>query len=954
MQRVKKSLQISSTLVFLLIILVIVITQTVTVQAIITTATIPNKLWERDLDNSVQSLTWSPDGSKLAVCFGDKVLVLSKNGFGLWKRDLDDTVNSIAWSPDGSKLAVGGDFKKVFVFSINGKEIWEQSTGDPVKSVIWSPDGSKLAVSVDWYNDGWHGRVIVFSSDGSKLWESQNLDSELFDLSWSPNGTMIAVATRSSIIIFDKNGNSIWERDLAPGDSNNRVNSISWSPKGDLLAVSVKSNVIIFDKNGNEIHEIKNIWGHPDSLLWSPQGDRIAVSTSWAGEPPWGKVIVFSSNGSKLWEQGLGIYPNSLVWSPDGDKLAVGTSWTSYSNNYSNIIIFSNNGEKLWDSKKIDGWLKRIAWSPSGSKLAVGVGSRVIVYDFNFGFLIIKGNSGSAINIKNNKDKAHFNIPETGVLVVYASPGTYTINYSIINKNINSSYYIGGPLVGTINVSVNRAHVSTVNLPNFSDLTGVINITANSGTKINISGPYGSKEFAVPRSGYLVLYASPGTYTIIGNGKSVNVTVKAGRITNVELYGFISRYGSLHASILKSVQIILLISLISISSLWYYLYRIRRARLRKTPQGVTSELRSAAPSVRASTYKSESKADSLNQETSLEKPDLPITTPEESLTHKPAVVTTLPSMSSDYSLGLKEIMEVVSRTIPGVRSGYGCSGGWSVRLSGLKPRELNGYYKCCRLGCGGWGCAYKCTGGGRTIVVKVPEGYSSFIRGEEAESVPEKYLLKVIDKAETLSELRHPRIVRLLGYHRGIPLLVYEYAPYGSLAWQLSHGWEPSLKTALLVGLQVGDALRYIHSRGLVHGDIKPGNVFIGEEGWAKLGDFSGIVRLLSKTSRSKMPHHYTYGFRAPEQVFSDLKEKAKNAGVENRIDVYQLGNLLLYLLTGDTVDGEEYTEAEEKLSEVGDPELRSLLRQMLAKDPLDRPSIEQVLPRLARIYKRL
>ncbi len=306
------------------------------------------------------------------------------------------------------------------------------------------------------------------------------------------------------------------------------------------------------------------------------------------------------------------------------------------------------------------------------------------------------------------------------------------------------------------------------------------------------------------------------------------------------------------------------------------------------------------------------------------------------------------------SPGLKQVMEITPSPLPDLKSGYGCTRGWSIRLTGFTPQNLDGQWECCRLGCGGWGCAYKCSRGWETVVMKVPRGFESVVEGGEAPSVSVRFMERLVEKAEALSLLRHSHIVRLAGYHRHIPLLVYEYAPYGSLEWQLQRGWDPSLGDALLVGLQVGDALRYIHSRGLVHGDIKPGNVFIGGERWAKVGDFSGLVRLLSKSSRTAMPRQYTLGFRAPEQVFSDLRDRAKAAGLENRIDVYQLGNLILYLATGDTVDGEEYTEVDEKLAEIRDPRLQGLLRLMLAKDPLERPSIEQVLPRLAEIYRTI
>jgi len=85
-----------------------------------------------------------------------------------------------------------------------------------------------------------------------------------------------------------------------------------------------------------------------------------------------------------------------------------------------------------------------------------------------------------------------------------------------------------------------------------------------------------------------------------------------------------------------------------------------------------------------------------------------------------------------------------------------------------------------------------------------------------------------VEEAGTIMALRCPNILRLYVASGKVLILVYEYADFGSLEWQLSKGWRPSLKDALLVAIQVGDTLmRYIHSRGLLHGDIKAGNIFI-------------------------------------------------------------------------------------------------------------------------------
>jgi len=204
-----------------------------------------------------------------------------------------------------------------------------------------------------------------------------------------------------------------------------------------------------------------------------------------------------------------------------------------------------------------------------------------------------------------------------------------------------------------------------------------------------------------------------------------------------------------------------------------------------------------------------------------------------------------------------------------------------------------------------------------------------------------------------LSRLKHPNILRLYGASAKVPMLVYEFGDGGSVEWQLSKGWRPSLRDALLLGVQVGDALRYIHSRGLVHGDVKPGNVFfVG--GIAKVGDFSTLTRLVARTSTHSR-FGYTPGFRAPEQAYSDLRRKAIELGLESRMDVYMLGNLILHVLTGESVDGEDAVRpgvVDDAVKGVEDPGLRALLRRALDPEPAKRPSSEEMVIELLKLLK--
>lgn len=144
------------------------------------------------------------------------------------------------------------------------------------------------------------------------------------------------------------------------------------------------------------------------------------------------------------------------------------------------------------------------------------------------------------------------------------------------------------------------------------------------------------------------------------------------------------------------------------------------------------------------------------------------------------------------------------------------------------------------------------------------------------------------------STLKHSNIAQLYDnfQHDGRQVLAVEYFEGESLARRLERG-PLSLRRSLEVSFQIGRALTYLHHRGLVHRDIKPGNILLTKDGEVKLLDL-GLAKNL------KDPNQYTQSGAIVGTPQYMAPEQAQGEGlVDERADIYGLGVTLFHMVTG-------------------------------------------------------
>src|SRR6266702_1598429 len=124
-------------------------------------------------------------------------------------------------------------------------------------------------------------------------------------------------------------------------------------------------------------------------------------------------------------------------------------------------------------------------------------------------------------------------------------------------------------------------------------------------------------------------------------------------------------------------------------------------------------------------------------------------------------------------------------------------------------------------------------------------------------------------EAQTIAKLTHPSIVRVFDYdvQDGVPFLVMDYAPNGSLRRRYPKGSVVPLPQIVSSVKQVAAALQYAHERKFIHRDVKPENMLVGRHEEVLLSDFGIATAAHSTASLSAQTTVGTIPYMAPEQI---------------------------------------------------------------------------------------
>ncbi|MGB9283771.1 MAG: serine/threonine-protein kinase, partial [Candidatus Sulfotelmatobacter sp.] len=246
------------------------------------------------------------------------------------------------------------------------------------------------------------------------------------------------------------------------------------------------------------------------------------------------------------------------------------------------------------------------------------------------------------------------------------------------------------------------------------------------------------------------------------------------------------------------------------------------------------------------------------------------------------------------------------------------------------------------IGFGGMGVVYKAEDNrlGRLVALKFLPDHMA------ADSVA---LERFRREARSASSLNHPNICTIydIDVYEGREFIVMEYLDGQTLAMYIAGRQAVGTELVAKLGMPIGEALAAAHSKGVIHRDVKPGNIFVTQSGLVKVLDF-GVAKLVQESDKTAVTTVTetntitgTLPYMSPEQL--------RGENLDARSDIYALGVVLYEIATGQrpyssSVHGTLVDEilnrpasAPSSINRILSPKADDIILKCLAKDPEDR-----------------
>ena len=303
---------------------------------------------------SLDSVAFSPDGATLAVGTGRaiqlwNVAARSQETTPIATGDVGP--NSAVFSSDGSTLAT---------LSLTSTLLWSVPavTGTPAE--VLPGDGSASWVDYD------HAGVLAVSSrDGLRIWNTQtdkpagppSAQIGGGPVAFSRDGSVFATTAGHEVVLVDTATKSA--RAISVGGTSATIFSLALSPDGKLLAIATRSGIQLWDVSRQRSLATLTLPGTALSVAFSPDGTRLAAVNGALNSLYWWAV----PSGRPVPDFFIGV-ASTVTWSPDGKQVSLG--------GISQAEQFPLDEHMRVDGPLSTGKVTAEAWSPDGSVLAVG------------------------------------------------------------------------------------------------------------------------------------------------------------------------------------------------------------------------------------------------------------------------------------------------------------------------------------------------------------------------------------------------------------------------------------------------------------------------------------------------------------------------------------------------------------------------------------------------------